>query len=354
MFIVLIIFFSFLLIAELYFRLFANYNEPYFDKKTKIIKREKNTEGVYKTDFVKTGYFRINNYGWNSFRDYEEEKNPETCRIAIVGHSNVEGLRVDVNQTFPALLNDKLIANGKNAEVYTFGFGNMHLAQALHVSRHVVSKYDPDILVIGTLLDDFFQEPGNDNNYFLSLNINSKGEIEEVSPVRSNNMENYSSIFSFLYFSKAIKYSDIRCGLGSKLKMRIGRNHKIIRNLKFCNSSNNQRLIMATDYLLSEFQKIQQANNIKIFFLNFPIAIPSYNSINSNYINHFKEHRDKVIKQIEKYLFPVITLENSFTKDYKENEEKFDFPNDGHYNTRAHAVIADTLTRYFLNYNIIN
>ncbi len=350
--IVFIFFFGAFIISEIYFRLFTNYNEPYFDKKTKIIKRKKNTEGIYKTNFIKTGYFRINNHGWNSFRDYKEKKDTGTCRIAIVGHSNVEGLRVHVNQTFSALLNNKLIENGKKAEVYMFGFGSMHLAQALHVSRHVVSKYDPDILVIGTLLDNFLKKPEN-ASYFMSLNINPKGEIEEVSPVKSNDMENYSSIFSFLYFSKAIKYADIRYGLGSKLKMRLHINHTKEHDIKLCNSFINKQLIKATDYLLREFQRIQQAKNIEIIFLNFPLAIPSYNSINSSYINHFKENRNKKIKQIEKYSFPVINLESSFNKDYRKNNIKFDFPHDHHYNARAHAIIADTLAEYFLKHEII-
>jgi hypothetical protein len=55
-------------------RLFTSYCEPQFDNKYKIVKRKKNTEGIYRTENTNTGYFRINDEGWNSHRDYFKEE----------------------------------------------------------------------------------------------------------------------------------------------------------------------------------------------------------------------------------------------------------------------------------------
>ena len=150
--------FSFVLFGELYIRLFCNYCEPWFDKSKKILKRKPDTEGIYRTEFTNTGYYRINNKGWNSHQEYYERQDTkdreQKFRIAIVGHSNIEGLRVPVDKTMSKILEDDLNKNGIPTEVYTFGFGGMHLVQAMHVSRYIANQLHPNVLIIGTMLDD--------------------------------------------------------------------------------------------------------------------------------------------------------------------------------------------------------
>ena len=341
-----------ILAYELYLRFFGNYCESYFDEKEKIVKRKGNTEGVYKTEFTCTGYFKINNEGWNSHRDYYRskkngERNTNKCRIAIVGHSNIEGLRVPVNKTLSKVLEDDLNKSGINAEVYTFGYGGMHLAQAIHVSRYAVRKFQPDILIIGTLLDDFWVSSTHKKN-FLNLSMDHTNKIQEVLPGKHIYQEN--SALSFLYFSKLIYFFDQRTGIGEKINGILKKlsNHK--KGIEAYKIENEYDQIKAYRYIFNEFSKIAKMGSmdeIPIFFLKFPHAIPSYN--NDFEVLHLSDDQNNIsilTEIIYERQFELIDLEVTFMDDYTANSQKFDFENDYHYNEEAHKVIGLKLSDY--------
>ena len=352
-----IIFLSIIITFELYVRIYGNYCESWFDINEKIVKRKSNTEGKYKTEFTNTGYFKINNAGWNSHRDYYCRKESENCklkikkfRIAIVGHSNIEGLRIPIDKTLSKILEDDLNQKGIPTEVYTFGFGGMHLAQAMHISRYAVRKFQPDILIIGTMLNDFWMQSTNKKN-FLNLAIDENGIIHEIVPRKFTYNEN--SLFRFFYFSKCIYYFDQKI-MKRKWKIKI-----INKKAKPLKKKIRQEKFMECDWksayqhILFEFSKITRKGcdgQIPIFFLKLPCVIPSYNY-------DYKEHQVSVNKKknlLEKLLyenmFTVIELEKAFSNDYIINSQKFDFENDYHYNIITHKLIGEELARYIQLY----
>lgn len=351
MFIIFISCILLVVIAEIYTRYFAKHNEPCFDEKSKIIKRVENTSGRYKTGYTNTGYFRINNEGWNSFRDYSREKEVNKFRIAIIGHSNIEGLRVHVNKTVSKVLEDALLVKYKNAEVYAFGFGGMHLAQALHVSRHVMKEYTPDLFIIGTLLDDFFIDYTR-HPYFLSLKIEPDSTIKEIIPesmeVKSN------SPLSFLYFLKTVQYADSRFHIGEWISRVTGKEKDKVMEQKYSHyfllqdSVYRRQCLIAIQYLLKEFKKLQIQSQKQFLFLAFPQQVPSYNA-QSPIPSYIKSYQEKVIELIKRTGFQVIDFAQPFIEDYKINHEKFDFTGDEHYNEHAHQLIGRTLSDYIIN-----
>ncbi len=375
---------------ELYMRFFGNYCEPWFDKKEKILKRKPNTEGVYKTEFTGSGYFRINNEGWNSHRDYYRRnengkwnkdgrrresnfhRSPKSCRqrgskatldkngkqeinkirIAIVGHSNIEGLRVPVDKTLSKILEDDLNQKGIHAEVYIFGFGGMHLAQAMHVSRYVVDQFQPDLLIVGTMLDDFWVHSTSKKN-FLNLSIDNES-VQEVLPKKYMYEEN--SPFSFLYFSKLIHYFDLKTRLGERIS-------SIIKKREYQNCNNEKQEIntydkeRAYEYIFNEFKKITQEGTqegtqvaIPVFILKYPGIIPSYNYDFETQKSFFNNQNNLLEKYINPNTFKVIELETAFLSGYKVNGQNFDFENDHHYNQQAHKVIGMHLSDFIQLY----
>lgn len=363
-----IIVFGVFFALELYMQLFRNYCEPYFDKKEKIIKRKRNTEGVYKTKFTNIGYFRINNEGWNSHRNYYQNKenkkgntkdgkrNQETVngkrklRIAIIGHSNIEGLRVPVDSTLSKILEDDLSKKGIPAEVYTFGYGGMHLAQAMHVSRYVVQKFHPDILIIGTLLDDFWVHSTR-KIFFLNLNIDSVNNIQEVLPEKFIYEKN--SLFSIFYFSKLVYYFDKKTRIGEKI------NDYFKKKSNFNNEVEDQKIICKLDqikafrYIFNEFNKITKVGSkdeIPLFFLKFPLAIPSYNFDYKELHLSAIEQENQLKKNLHEYCLRIIDLKKVFMDDYAINSQRFDFKNDYHYNKRAHKLIGLKLSDFIQLY----
>jgi len=353
------ILFALILIIEFYIRVFGSYCEPYFDKESMIVKRRKNKAGVYKTEFTNTGYFRINNEGWNSHRDYfkrqepgEREQETDKIRIAIVGHSNIEGLRVQVDRTLSKVLEDDLNNSGISAEVYTFGYGGMHLAQAMHISRYVVEAFQPDMLIIGTLLDDFWIKSTNKKN-FLSLSVNNEKEILEIIPNRYIHEED--SPFSFLYFSKLLQYVDKRMGIGKKIYCFLNKPTSLNHKLNEKGSVEPDLNKIGLKYILNEFNKISKMKSVgkvPIFFINFSLILPSYNYEFKNIQLPFKQKvRSQLMAVIQDHPFYVIDLEEAFIDNYDKNSQKFDFKNDYHYNELAHKVIGLKLSDYVQLYS---
>ncbi|MCB4755536.1 MAG: hypothetical protein LHV69_00640 [Elusimicrobia bacterium] len=90
--------------------------------------------------------------GWfnsEGFRDYDHqiEKQKEITRIAILGDSYVECLGIPLDRAFPALLEKKLIAQGKKAGVLTFGLSGWGTTAQKIAYENIVRKYQPHIVI---------------------------------------------------------------------------------------------------------------------------------------------------------------------------------------------------------------
>ena len=110
------------------------------------------TEGIYTAGprSQVRGRWRINNAGWNSSIDYVPSK--ILPRIAIVGDSYVEAFQVDVEDSFPELLRERLKGQ---YEVYQFGMSGATLPGYLRMSRYVARNFDPEVIVVVVSHNDF-------------------------------------------------------------------------------------------------------------------------------------------------------------------------------------------------------
>ena len=95
------------------------------------------------------GKFTINSYG---FRDVEWKLQKEKkYRVAVLGDSFVDALEVDLEQSFPKIIEQSLM----NVEVMNFGMRGHGQVEELLTYRHYVRPFKPDLVIIC-----FF--PGND------------------------------------------------------------------------------------------------------------------------------------------------------------------------------------------------
>jgi hypothetical protein len=107
-------------------------------------------EGWYKREGK--NYVRINSDG---LRDAEHAKGkpPNTFRIAVIGDSYAEALQVPLENTFWAVLEEKLQQQclkfeGRRVEVINFGVSGYGTAQELITLRTKVWDYSPDIVLL--------------------------------------------------------------------------------------------------------------------------------------------------------------------------------------------------------------
>jgi hypothetical protein len=101
----------------------------------------------------------VNRWGMRD-RDRAIVKPPGTLRIALVGSSLVMGFGVGDEQTFAALLEDRLNhvdrPDHRPVEVLNFAYGNCYPVQRRLVIEHKVLPFDPDLIVYFAHQDELY------------------------------------------------------------------------------------------------------------------------------------------------------------------------------------------------------
>ena len=103
---------------------------------------------------------------------------------------------------------------------------------------------------------------------------------------------------------------------------------------------------IATETFLESLAKIRDSREERlktIFIINADRNI--YNKFNPK-DNYFQFQRRYFINKAIEYGYGVIELEETFKKQYKMNKKRFDFINDGHWNSYAHRIVAEEIIKY--------
>nr|WP_298998217.1 hypothetical protein [uncultured Allomuricauda sp.] len=131
------------LVLELMVRVFHLYNDmpEWYLAEDKTYKRVPGQEGfaVFGNRKQKTSPYRINQAGYNSFREFNPTE--EGIEIAILGDSFIEGLHQDYRNSIGKKIERQL----ENLQVYEYGHSNFDLADQMflvHENKDVFSKID--------------------------------------------------------------------------------------------------------------------------------------------------------------------------------------------------------------------
>src|SRR5262249_52421166 len=96
-------------------------------------------------------YIKINSDGLRD-REHSKTRPPDTIRIALIGDSYSEGFPVALEDSFWAIMEDKLRVcwafGGKKIEVINFGVSGYGTAQELITLRERAWVYSPDIVML--------------------------------------------------------------------------------------------------------------------------------------------------------------------------------------------------------------
>src|SRR5687768_1767173 len=150
-FIALELFFSFIIPA-------SEFPYYYYDPNDHILRfsTTEQRDGVFTVGVMakQRGRWHVNNAGWNSAVEFNKEKHQ--LRIAIIGDSYIEALQVNVEESLAGQLRH-LISKSPypEVEVYAFGVSGAPLSQYLQMARYASTYFDPDILVINVVHNDF-------------------------------------------------------------------------------------------------------------------------------------------------------------------------------------------------------
>ena len=111
---------------------------------------------------------------------------PGVLRVAVIGDSYVHGSFVNVEEGFPEVIERQLAPAGVRAEVLRFGMDGAPLSQYLHMLRREVRHYQPDVVLVQLIHNDF------DESYrflktryassFLKIGVEQAGRPVEIEP----------------------------------------------------------------------------------------------------------------------------------------------------------------------------
>jgi len=118
-------------------------------------RRSPNQTGTYFAGLEIQGRYRFNAHGWNNLHDtYSTVKPAGARRVCLVGDSMVEAMQVNVEDTMAAVAERKMTRPDRPVEWYTFansGYGTTHEYLLI---RHYALDYRPDVVVILFIAND--------------------------------------------------------------------------------------------------------------------------------------------------------------------------------------------------------
>lgn len=301
--------------------------------------------------------WKINTDGWNSPIEYDSIKQPGKQRIVVFGDSYIESLMVDNDEHFPYLLGQKL---GPSAEVYSMGMSGASLAQYLQMSRYANQRFDPDVLIVTCVYNDFIQsidKYASGRYFFLRLNIDDTTNIKEIPPIPRIERK-----FRWLKSSGTVRY--------------FVNNKKMFRSLlkRKKPSSENQtarqdevqqvQLMdemvigpkdsaalaptwgpakVATDYIIGKFMEENCGKRRVIFMMD----APRLNIYQRNKEQNLLLRLETILEEsCRKHGAEFLSLSPYFESEYAQHKQRFDNDRDMHWNPYAHSLIADWLYNY--------
>ena len=342
-----------LIILEIVFRIVIPASDPpraFFNEKEKMYclsnKKEAGLYTIGKFAGIRAKW-RINNMNWNSPIDYYPIENKKL--IAVIGDSFIESMEVNVGESYPFLLREKL---KNDYEVYAFGKAGSPLSQYLHVSRYVNNHFNPDIIIFNIVHNDFIesiQELYPNRNYFLQLSINEHDSIKETIPKPDYSSPQYKPLMRLIYNSALFRYlylnlhaNEIRKNIFNPKNIEYESNTDVNEFKK-----NRDLIIKASSYIVKTIREENLDKKI-IFIMDAPRESIYNNTLDKSNTIWLNEILGTICTNNN---IEFIDLTNDMKINYTEKKIKFNSDLDEHWNEYSHKFIADILYRYLNNIN---
>jgi hypothetical protein len=280
---------------------------------------------------------RVNNAGFINDQDYRRD-DPQPL-LAIVGDSFVEAFMVPYADTVQGRLARALETRGR---VYSFAASGAPLSQYLVWARLAVRDYGAQALVINVVGNDFDEShiryvpaPG-----FWVYAPDTDGEL------RMRLVELHRGVLRSLVLHSAFaRYLFVNLHL------------KEYANLQWLRDRSSGEEVRVAGYTRADADPTRIHDALAVidaFFRDLPhyTGLPpdriSFTTDGFRYPDAAEEGRGTYFDQIRKAFhararglgYEVIDLDRVFFADFRQSGERFEYPRDGHWNGRAHGIVA--------------
>lgn len=304
----------------------------------------------------------INQHGWNSsHKVYKQLKPANTTRIAIIGDSYVQASAVNVQEGFAEIAEQQLNEAGLRAEVYRFGIDGAPLTQYLHMLRREALQYQPDIVVIQLIHNDFDESYrflyGRYASSFMKVKLNgdkltevapepyTPGLIDKLKTLRS---------FRYLYYQTGLAVSmrrliNLAKGEDDKAKsnpvaaMEALPKHGFIQSaIDVRNIKELDKIRRVTAYTFKEMKALSEQHGFKLLITMDPVREAIYSGAPAS---DYEANELNLIASEEaaKQGLPFLDLGQAMRADYAVNQEKFEFPWDWHWNRHGNETAGKAI-----------
>ena len=297
-------------------------------------------------DFSLVNRVRTNNYGFVSNIDYDPlARSP---LLAIIGDSYVEAAMVPYDKTSAARLAEKLRGL---ARVYTFASSGSPLSQYLAYAEYERDIFHPDSLVIVVVGNDFDESLMKYKNapgfYYFVENSDDKLVLKrvdlEVTPFRK--LVRASALG--MYLTTNLNIENTLARLMSNQASSVEKSTSFIGNTAATADptrvADSQR---AVDEFLRILPEMSGLDSTKIVLAVDGIRPDLYDSsLESAQGSYFDVMRRYFMAGARAKGFEVIDMQQEFIDHYKKHGQRFEFPNDDHWNAVGHEVFANAVER---------
>ncbi len=320
-----------------------------------ILRFEPNRQLVWSKgwNFSIVNELRTNNFGFLSQIDYD--KDATTPLLAIVGDSYVEAVMVPFKETAAGRLADQL---GDQARAYSFGVSGAPLSQYLAYSEFVRNTFQPAAMIIVIVGNDFDEslkkyksKPGY--HYFFE---NSNGEL------RLERMD-YSPPFWKRFFreSTLFRYLAINLGLQARLQRfntLLSPKEEYVQFVGNTSSSSSPTRIADSKLAIHAFLNMLPAtsglspNQIVFVIDGRRPHLYEDSHLKLTESSYFSVMRRYFIENATAIGYETIDMEPIFRDHYKQHGRRFEYPDDGHWNSLGHALCFEAITdsRVFIRF----
>jgi hypothetical protein len=289
-------------------------------------------------DFSMRNTVRSNNFGFINDQDYETSA--KLPLVAVIGDSYVEATMVPYAQTLQGRLAQALKGC---CRVYSFGVSGAPLSQYLAFADYARKTFRPEKMVFVIISNDYDESllryknsPGM--HYFRDTGHGLELERVDYDPsllsllVRKSrlcmyliNNLNITHVIRKIFTHRPEKYVGQTSARVNEERISLSQRgvDAFFRLLPDCAGLPPEDIIFAVDALRPELYSVGKLESVK----------GSYANIMRNYFLGKARERG----------YPAIDMTEPFLKDYAIHGEQFEFPQDGHWNRRGHALAAQSI-----------
>lgn len=322
-----------------------------------VVRYEPGTRAVMRNPDHSSFLVTINEQGWNSTKArYSIDRRPGVLRVAVVGDSYVQAASVDVGDNFAEVLERELNGRGVRAEVYRFGMDGAPLSQYLHMLRHEVVRYQPDVVLVLLIHNDFDESfrmlSTRYASSFLKVVPGVDGCCTEVPPVDfepglADTLRNFRT-FRYLYYETGL-YLHLRA-----LSNLWWGGTDLVPSPEFVSSAVDIRNVQDLDtiaavarYVMEQMRSLAAARHFKLLFAMDGVREAIYSGRPRT---EFKVAalNDLAARLTHELDLPFLDLQGVFAEDYRLNKLRLEYPWDWHWNRHANALVGSTLADFVI------